>query len=119
MKLLVFEDNYADEFDVYGFALYSEEKYNQWIQLLDMLEFPFESYFGTNEEIAWTDKGDLLSKIKIRDISNEDSLVIKNVFPLYYDEYGHFICGYNRLAEYVGMGLSEEDFEKFDKEFCL
>lgn len=116
MKLIKLCSCWADEFDVYGFAIYSDHKYNKWLKLVDMVEFPVEWYFGTNEALEWETKEDFLCDVNVTDISDDEARTILDNLCCG-EEYGLFVCGYNDLAEKICENLSNNDMEAFDKEF--
>jgi hypothetical protein len=114
MKLIKLSSCWADEFDVDGFAVYSNDKYYKWLKLVDMVEFPAEWYFGTNEALEWETKEDFMCDVHVEDICDDDARAIIDNFGT---EYGLIVCGYDELAEKVCQDLSDDEMKEFDKEF--
>ena len=48
-----FDDNYADEFDLSGFRVFTDPEYMEFMNNLEKIKFPFECYFGTNESVSY------------------------------------------------------------------
>lgn len=84
MKFILFEDNYADEFDVHAFEICKDE---YWKWYLETAKILFErgmktSYnIGTNESIEYDSLDDFMSCFQVRDISDDDAIVINEYFP--------------------------------------
>jgi len=85
MKLLLkFEDNWADEMDVYSYALVQDDIKEMWDKI--------ESYsyddkcntdevtivIGSNEEIEYENVADLLSNITVTEITDEQAQAIES-----------------------------------------
>lgn len=116
MKLIKLSSCWADEFDVCGFAVYSDDKYNKWLKLVDMVEFPVEWYFGTNEALEWETKEDFLCDIHVKDICDDAAQVILDNLCSG-EEYGTFVCEYNEISERVCQDLDDDEIKAFNKEF--
>jgi hypothetical protein len=114
MKLLKLNACWTDEFDVYGFAIYTNAKYDKWIKLVDMVEFPAEWPFGTNEALEWETKEDFLCDVHVKDICDD---VAQAIIANLGTKYGHFVCSYDELAEEVCQYLNDDEMDTFDKEF--
>lgn len=84
MILVKFNDNYADEFDVDGFRLYTKEN---WIKIEALISAHFkengewEFYFGTNEGIEYYDLETLVSTLVISEVSEEEVKTLIKLFP--------------------------------------
>lgn len=98
MKLVIYEDNWADELDVEGFRVFFD---HEWMQILNGLNDPErypETYcFGSNEEIEYESPIQILATLEAKDISNEEYEMLCNLFnnglPVYKDErpaFGYF-----------------------------
>lgn len=91
MKYFIVKQNcdYADEFDVNGFALFEAESREALLAQLipEGVEFPAEQYFGTNEAITFDDKNDYIRSLKIQEITNEEYKIVTKVVG---SSYGHF-----------------------------
>ena len=106
--LVKFIADYVDEFNVYGFRVFTIEEYEEWA---NAIPDSFEFGFGTNEQIDFESKEDFLKNIEVKEISNEaakvlfDSFGKKEVNGRYHNrietrsvcEFGHFPS-----AEYFG-----------------
>lgn len=98
--------DWADEFDVYGLEMVTEEQWNWTNKLLDSLDYPFTQYFGTNQDIEFNSKEDILCDIKVIEITEDEIATFKKVFGFrgysfgwmpdfvgpdsFYDEYGYY-----------------------------
>ena len=82
MKFIKFEENYGDEFDIYGYCIASDDEYEKF---MDSVKKKFEEdgelirSFGTNEEIEWYDIEDYLSCLSISEITLEEAKVIGKI----------------------------------------
>lgn len=85
--LVKFDDNWADEMDLSGFRVMGAEDYEEWQKALKLLTFPYEPYFGTNENTCYADMIDFQRTLDTQTISDEDAAVIINLFG---KKYGHF-----------------------------
>ena len=93
--LVKYCSNWADEFDIQGFAIMNEEEYIQWIEdFRKAEETDYDWYFGTNECICyWNFEKDW----SVTNLSKEEVLNLVFMLDLeqrYYDEeyptYGFF-----------------------------
>lgn len=96
MNLFVkFSDNYADEFDIYGFTIMSEES---WIDFQNRNREIFENYgdrewyFGTNEYVNYDTYDDFIANFSTKEISTaEEDIIEKFILEGEYDSiYGVF-----------------------------
>lgn len=62
---------WADEFDVKGISLFDEETLEDFHKILDKTSFPKYIGFGTNEDLHYYSKQDVLGDITIREIPKE------------------------------------------------
>ncbi len=72
--LLKFDQDYADEFSVYGTKVVTEEKLEEGKESAKKLfagKRNIERYFGTNEAVEWYDYNDYMRSIKATEISQE------------------------------------------------
>jgi hypothetical protein len=108
--LLKYEDDYADEFDVYGFMLMTDEEWNKFEKVIDCMEdFPQEFYFGTNEQIIYENKENVKRAFKPIRISLEDAKVIKKLFGNQYNDDVNFgFIPYDQIRE----SISNEAFDR-------
>lgn len=85
MKLIKYNDNYADEFDVEGFLILTDE---EWENQLHISKLVFDTlgsveiYFGTNEFIEYDSFDEWLNTFKVKDISDELAKEIIEIFGL-------------------------------------
>lgn len=79
--LVKFDKDWADEFSVYGFAIFEQSEWDDLYKKLKKNKNKEVSFgFGTNE--GWDNEsiGDFLSDIKVIQITNEEKLVITKLF---------------------------------------
>lgn len=88
MKLVIFNDNWADEMDIDGFVLMKDEEWKDSRKKISNCKKKISVSFGSNE---WNEYGDgkhLLSKIKAKTITEEEAIVIKKFFGKEYGQVG-------------------------------
>jgi hypothetical protein len=81
--LVKYEDNYADEFDIQGFRIFTEVELKAFKTLVKTAKYPQEVYFGTNESISYD---------SFTDYTEEEASLLTKLFG--YDtttEYGFFL----------------------------
>ncbi len=72
MKILIkFNDNYADEFDVDGFRVYTQEEWDEFKAFASSIPWPQAFYFGTNEGIEYTSAEALFKQYEVIEITDE------------------------------------------------
>lgn len=92
--LLSYVDNWADEFDVEGFIILTEEQVKTWKKALEMAgEYmsrghTYEFYFGTNEWIDYSNIEDFRVCFKLSKISDNEVAFIRNRLLGRYASYG-------------------------------
>lgn len=80
--LVKFNDNWADEMDIDGFKVMTEERHKKALASLDGPEtFPFEAYFGTNESNLYEDKDQFLRNFEFIPVDESFALELKQHFP--------------------------------------
>ena len=80
-KLLIkFEGNWADEMDVYGFTIISEEHWKYKNLEWTHTPFPYEYGVGTNESIIFEDIQEYLRSFKVEKISDDEIKCIQKFF---------------------------------------
>ena len=102
MKWLVkFADNWADEMDVEGFAIFGTKDFMGFIKLVEDVadkiseDRPFTWYIGTNEWLDWYDGKQFKEAFNCEVISDEQAEAIKNlVIGKDFSHYGLFPCTY-------------------------
>jgi hypothetical protein len=83
MKVVIFERDYADEFDTYGFATFTEEEYQKFLENIDKADYPAEYGFGTNEAHEFQDAEDYKSSMRVVDITEEEHKILRKIFDPY------------------------------------
>ena len=90
MYLVKFKADYADEFDVVGFRLMTEESMGAYFdfkcKLFEENEL-VEWYFGTNEFIGWEFFIDFSSCFSFRRLTEDEADKVRELFGT---EYGNF-----------------------------
>lgn len=98
--LVKFDGNWADEFDVSGFSIMSED---EWKEIQDIIynksEYPLEHYFGTNEAMIFDSAEDLSKCLTVTKITEAEAVTVRRLFidgyssnygllpPFYFGEY--------------------------------
>lgn len=93
MKLVNFRRDWADEFDVYGFALMTTETWNEYSEKLKKTDRICWG-FGTNQDFDDYDGDDFLKSMEVTDVSLETANILREVFKLRkrgdMETWGHF-----------------------------
>ena len=82
MKLLIFEWNWADEFDVHGFIIINESDYDGFVKCVGAFEDELTISFGTNEEFDFGSGAEIVESFTVKDITDEQAAQLVNVFGL-------------------------------------
>ena len=110
--LLKFQMDYADEFDVYGFEVVTEELWEKYKQMFKCVSYPNEYYFGTNEMVTFEDEAEVLRAITVTELSIMQADALKALFESSYGD---------AMAEFgwTPFGAMQEDIpeEDYDKIF--
>ncbi len=89
-KVLVhYKDNYADEFDIFGFRLMDEDEWSRTkkeITLSDIEEFSF----GTNEQIEYDSVERFLERFWSKPINAVEAKIIRKTFSGVSSGFGHW-----------------------------
>lgn len=92
--LVKFSKDWADEFDVHGFAVFEKEEWDKIAQEMEEKKNkPAGNVgFGTNE--GWEDEtvGDYIRNFKATEVSEKERNVLVKLFDLKRGGYGHFPC---------------------------
>jgi hypothetical protein len=86
--------DYADEFSVHGFAIITQEQYNQKLQELYTYFEKYDElawYFGTNEFTINYDAESVIGDYDVIELTEEEYLVYKKHNLLTYGHYGPLI----------------------------
>ena len=83
MKFVKFVDNYADEFDVMGYALFDDSHFREWDRAMTKAStlmkqgYEFTLYFGTNEYLLYNDSYFIGEAIEIHNVIAGDAFALK------------------------------------------
>jgi len=86
-KLVKFEKDYADEFDVFGMRLMSNKELVEYLLTAEKATYPKEMYFGTNEYIDFHNFEALTDSLTVEHLSDEAAQVIQDKIG---DDFGWF-----------------------------
>lgn len=93
--LVKFTEDYADEFDISGFRVMTETKWNSHIADVRLTaKWPQSKYFGSNEGIEWASFDDYLRAFKVVPITPEQAEFLDSAFSV--SDRGNFL----QLDEY-------------------
>lgn len=84
--LVEWNSNWADEMDVEGWSVLSEEEVSDLKTNLNNREGNFSVYIGTNEDITYSCGKDMLDELTFKEISYDESNVLTKLFG---GNYGH------------------------------
>ena len=103
--LVKYCSNWADEFDIQGFAIMNEEEYIQWVEdFRRAKEKDYEWYFGTNEYISYWDEEDW----SVINLSMEEALNLIDILDLGQESYEE---GYPTYGFFPNFYFEEEEKE--------
>lgn len=89
--LIQYKDNWADEMNVQGFHIMTEKAWIFFLKLVNDNSALFENDYtlgvGTNQEIPYSNKDDLLSRFTVSVISPVYAEQTKTLFNLPYGEF--------------------------------
>ena len=94
--LVIFQRDWADEFDISGFAIYEKDKWEKDVKAFSEAETYNSFYFGTNQCIEDEEIGVnfLNYSYKVKDISDSEAEVFEKFFNKSYHreilEFGTF-----------------------------
>lgn len=95
--LAVFDSNYADEFDVSGFAIWDEEmvtEFDEAVKQYFKTHNELEIWFGTNESLLWESASEVIRSFKFTEISAEEETTLNKLFGKSYPGYFPYIWDY-------------------------
>jgi hypothetical protein len=108
--MLKFEKDWADEFDIKGFCVMTEERWNAKKLELDIFWGKVESGwecsmgFGTNQEVGFSSAKDVLSSIREVEITKSQYDAVEDLFD---GSYGHMpYISYETTDDYVEWYLA-------------
>ena len=82
-KLIKFIGNWGDEFDLYGFSVKKDEKWDKIFMSLMNADQNIEIdniYFGTNQRMYWDNTKDFLEDLEVISITDEEADTIQKLF---------------------------------------
>jgi hypothetical protein len=89
MLLVKFNSNWADEFDVNGFALMTQEQYDRNLAYYSRPDAYFG--FGTNQDMEGPE---IVRGFSAKEVSEDEAAMLRTMFPelksSYYPVYGMF-----------------------------
>ncbi|MEC0031032.1 hypothetical protein P4L24_24630 [Bacillus cereus] len=78
LYLLKFDDNWADEMDLDGHMVLTEEQHEKFQERVKRAA-PFTFYVGTNEEIEYDDTDELERAYEIEEMTEEDRKILQKL----------------------------------------
>lgn len=78
--LIKWEQNWADEFDMTGFQILSDEDYNRFIDRINNADYPVEASFGTNESYEFESIEDITRSIDAITLTEKEAETFSNLF---------------------------------------
>jgi hypothetical protein len=112
--LVKYEDNWADEFDIYGFEIFNQRQFDFLNVVINDIRKvgDFEYYFGTNEYIDYTSVQGVRNALEFKEISKEEFETLKKLgLGVYGEDFA------SSLVERYVDHLEEEEFEAIQKEW--
>ena len=107
--LLKFEKDCSDEFDVYGFTIILNKRWEQYQKMFQYLSYPIELSFGTNEIVIFESANDLIEATTIIKITIPEEKMLIKLFKLSYQDNVEFgWVPYNSLVD----ELDHEDYKR-------
>jgi len=91
MYLVQYKANYADEFDVYGFAVYDQEHLDSLNEAFDKIRkyynansasFYLNHYFGTNESVAFDTAEEVFSAFNVKQLTGIEAQTLLILFDM-------------------------------------
>lgn len=99
--------DWADEHDVYGIRIISDDAWNRFQEVLDCVPYPQEAYFGTNEELHFENKAEVLRAFEVSTLTDEEEAVFKKFFGNTYSDSVEF--GWDPLDQFP-ESIPDEDY---------
>jgi hypothetical protein len=109
--LLTFSRNWADEFDVDGFKIVSEDEKAHLHELIaEHGNHEAHFWFGTNEGWEGDTLGDMFSSFKFTEITLEEKAVLEKLFPDLASSYS-FMRSFGVVPDLIGYALENDIIE--------
>jgi hypothetical protein len=83
MKVVIIERDWSDEFYTYGFATFTDEEYQKFLDNIENSKYPLMYGFGTNEQHEFHSPEDYKSSMQVVDITDEEHEIIHKIFHPY------------------------------------
>lgn len=81
LVFILWESNWSDEMDVFGFSIVTKEKANLYKKELKKVKRELYISVGTNEEVAYEEGGsEMLEDMTFKKITEEEAKTIKKFF---------------------------------------
>ena len=112
--MLTFDEDYADEFNMYGWCIVDEALYHKVKELVEAFESDSEQewYFGTNQCFHFTAK-EMLDAHEPRLLSEMEATSISRVMGG--NEHGY--TGFDMLLDHVLCDMPEKECHEFNKKW--
>lgn len=78
--LVIFNEDWADEFDMHGFEVMDDEELEAFNNGIDNAKYPVEAGFGTNESFIWETPDEVRQAFTITEISAIEVGVLTKLF---------------------------------------
>lgn len=88
LVLVRFNDNWADEMDIVGFQVVTQQEWDDFVKLAHKLRYPSETYFGTNEFNEYDTVEELLACYEVTEITEDQAQTLENLFGPEVRKYG-------------------------------
>ncbi len=105
-----YADNWADEMDIEGTRLMTEADWDKMQKGFAKRDYPYEMGIGTNEEVEFTSAEDVMSKLTVYPLTEEEMDVLVR---LDLDDVGFFP---ERVAEIEDAGWCETSKWEWNEE---
>ena len=84
-KLVQFSDNWADEMDIEGFVIITDKQWKDFKTKVKGFKKELCIAFGSNESNDYNNGEDLLTKINVKNITEDEANILKKLFGKSYD----------------------------------
>ena len=79
-RLIKWQKDWADEFDMIGFVIMEEDSFASLIDSINTAAYPYEASFGSNEAYTFENPQDVMSGMKIKTVTDEDAEALERIF---------------------------------------
>lgn len=112
MIMLVFKEDYADEFDTQGFAFLKLDNWEYIKKEIKDTEFPMEIGFGTNEYFEFDTPQEFIDAFKVTMVDQETISEIRRLCFMKPRDILFGICPYNGCEGCASDEFYEKEEEK-------